>query len=105
MNNIDTSNISDETIQKALTRYIKQKEMANNYYKNRYANDTEFRENHKKKSREYYQKNKEKIKEKYELEKEYKQALRKYNYYKDNNEVDKYIKLYSKEWETYFKDI
>ena len=48
MNNINMSNISDETIQKALTRYIKQKEMANNYYKNRYANDTEFRENHKK---------------------------------------------------------
>ena len=102
---MDMNNVSDELLEKALTRYLKQKEMANNYYKKRYANDETFREDHKKKSREYYQKNKQKIKEKYELEKEYKQALRKYNYYKDNNEVDKYIKLYSKEWETYFKDI
>jgi hypothetical protein len=102
---IDMSNISDETIKKALIRYKKQKEMSNLYYKNRYANDPEFREKHKQKSREYYYKNKEKIKEKYQLEKKYKQALRKYNYYKDNNELDKYIKLYSKEWDTYFKDI
>ena len=94
MNNIDMNNIDDETIKKALNRFIKQKEMANNYYKKRYAEDTVFREAHKEKSRQYYNKHKEEIKEKYLVEKKYKNALRKYNYYKEKNELNIYIEKF-----------
>jgi hypothetical protein len=93
-----------ETIKKALNRYKKQKEAARLYYNKRYKEDTEFRENHKIKSRLYYQKNKEKIAERYQIEKIYKQALRKFNYYKGIDGLDKYKELYPVEFETYFKD-
>tara|TARA_R110000803_G_scaffold40969_2_gene88267 strand:+ start:859 stop:1176 length:318 start_codon:yes stop_codon:yes gene_type:complete len=105
MNNIDMNNIDDETIKKALNRFIKQKEMANNYYKKRYAEDTVFREAHKEKSRQYYNKHKEEIKEKYLVEKKYKNALRKYNYYKEKNELNIYIEKFPEDFNTYFKDI
>ena len=97
-------NYTDEEIEKAMKRYISQKATANAYYKNKYATDEAFRENHKEKSKEYYHKHKEEIKAKYHLEKKYKQSLRKYNYYKEKNELDKYKKLYPEEWESYFKD-
>ena len=105
MNNIDMNNINDETIQKALKRYIRQKEMANNYYKKRYAEDYEFREAHKEKSRQYYNKNRVEIREKYEIEKKYKTALRKYNYYKEKDELDIYKEKFPEDFNNYFKDI
>ena len=47
-------NYTDEEIEKAMKRYISQKATANAYYKNKYATDEAFRENHKEKSKEYY---------------------------------------------------
>ena len=98
-------NYTDEQIKKALERCEQQKKTANKYYKNRYATDEEFRENHKAQSRANYVKNKEKIQEKYQIEKKFKCAQRKYIYWKDKNNLEEYKKRYPEEWDSYFKDL
>ena len=59
------NNFSDEQLQYAMKRYIKEKEYRNNYYKNRYLTDEAYKADQKRRSKEYYHKNKEKIKQKY----------------------------------------
>jgi hypothetical protein len=95
---------SEETIQIALKRYIKDKEYRNNYYKNKYHNDPVYRENAMNLSRKYYQDNKEKIKEKYHKDKKYKNAKKLYNYYKDKDRIEDYIKNYKDDYDLFFKD-
>ena len=94
----------EEMISKALNHYLKHKESCRKYYKNRYHSDEVFREKHKELARQYYHKNKEKIAEKYQIEKIYKQALRKYNYYKEKGELDIYKEKFKEEYELYFND-
>ena len=91
-------------IQKALKHYKKHKESCRVYYHNRYHSDEEFREKHKALAKKNYHKNKEKIAEKYQVEKKYRQALRRFQYYKKENNLDKYIEKYKEEYELYFKD-
>ena len=50
---------TDEEIQRVLNSYIKQKEYKNNYYRNKYNNDINFREIVKNRSREWYNNHKE----------------------------------------------
>tara|TARA_R110000803_G_C11885685_1_gene310318 strand:+ start:202 stop:501 length:300 start_codon:yes stop_codon:yes gene_type:complete len=96
---------TDEQIASALKSWESRKKAARTYYKNRYATDEEFREKHKQKSRENYLLNKEKIAEKYQIEKKYKQSLRRFNYYKDLGELDKFRELYKEEYDIYFKGL
>ena len=91
-------------IQKALKHYKKHKEACRTYYNKRYHSDEEFREKHKALAKKNYHKNKEKIAEKYQVEKKYRQALRRFQYYKKENNLDKYIEKYKEEYELYFKD-
>ena len=72
---------------------------------NRYHTDEEFRENHKQKSRENYLLNRDKIKEKYQIEKKYKQSVRKFNYYKELDQIDKFKELFPDDYESYFKGL
>lgn len=88
----------------ALNHYLKHKESCKKYYHKRYHSDPEFREKHKQVSRNYYHKNKEKIAERYQVEKKYKQALRRYNYYKDKGELEVYIEKFKEEYDLYFID-
>lgn len=94
----------EEIISKALTHYLKHKESCRKYYKKRYHTDEIFREKHKKLARDYYRKHKGEIAEKYQIEKKYKQALRKYNYYKEKGELDIYKEKFKEEYELYFND-
>ena len=94
----------EEIIAKAMNHYLKHKEACRTYYKKKYHSDEIFREKHKQKAREYYEKNKEKIAERYQIEKKYKQALRKYNYYKDKGELEVYIEKFKEEYDLYFID-
>ena len=95
-------NTEDEIVKKALAQYLKHKEHCKAYYHKRYYSDEEFRENHKKMARDYYHNNKEKYKERYQQQKKFKQAQRKYNYYKDLDELDKYIELFPEDYKDYF---
>ena len=95
---------TDEQIKSALKSWESRKKAANKYYKNRYHTDEEFREKHKQKSRENYLKNKDRIAEKYQIEKKYKQSLRRFNYYKELGQIDKFRELYKEEYDIYFKD-
>ena len=95
---------SDEIIQLALKRYVKDKQYRNEYYKNRYQTDPVFRETAKQKSKDYYKLNKDILKEKYHKDKKYKNAKKLYNYYKDKDRVDDYIKNYKDDYELFFMD-
>lgn len=95
---------SDEVIKIALKRYVADKKYRNNYYKNRYQTDPVFRENARNKSKEYYQINKDKLKEKYHKDKKYKNAKKLYNYYKDKDREEDYIKNYKDDYELFFMD-
>ena len=99
---MDETNEEDEIISKALNHYIKHKESCRIYYNKKYHSDEVFREKHKELARQYYHKNKEKIAAKYQIEKKYKQALRKYNYYKEKGELDIYKEKFKEEYELYF---
>ena len=96
---------TDEQIKSALKSWESRKKAASTYYKKRYHTDEEFKEKHKQKSRENYLINKEKIAEKYQIEKKYKQSLRRFNYYKELNKIDKFKELYPEEYESYFKEL
>lgn len=96
---------TDEQIKSALKSWESRKKSARIYYKNRYHTDEEFKEKHKQKSRENYLINKDKIAEKYQIEKKYKQSLRRFNYYKELNQIDKFKELYPEEYESYFKGL
>ena len=100
-NNQDDINIE---IQKALAHYTKHKANCRKYFNKRYHNDESFREKQKEISRNNYIKNKEKIAAKYQIQKPYKKALRKYNYYKNKDELDIYKQKYKEEYEMYFID-
>ena len=95
---------SEETIQIALKRYVKDKEYRNKYYKNKYQTDPVYRENAIKLSRKYYQDNKEQIKEKYHKDKKFKNAKKLYNYYKEKDRIEDYIKNYKDDYDLFFKD-
>ena len=96
---------TDEDIKAALKSWESRKKAARTYYKNRYHTDEEFRENHKQKSRENYLLNRDKIKEKYQIEKKYKQSVRKFNYYKELGQIDKFKELFPDDYESYFKGL
>tara|TARA_R110000744_G_scaffold326910_1_gene432641 strand:+ start:40 stop:357 length:318 start_codon:yes stop_codon:yes gene_type:complete len=99
---MDEIDEEEEIIAKALDHYIKHKKRCAEYYRNRYHNDEIFREKHKALARQYYQKNKEAVAAKYQIEKKYKQALRKYNYYKEKGELDFYKQKFNEDFELYF---
>ena len=102
MNNL---NYTDEEIKSALKNWESRKKAARTYYKNRYHNDEEFREKHKQKSRDNYIINKEKIAARYQIQKKYKQAVRRFNYYKELGQIDKFRELYPEEYKSYFKGV
>ena len=94
---------TDDEIKLALNRYLKNKEYQKNYYRNKYNEDEEYREKTKELSRQYYQNNSDKRKEKYEIQKDFLRAKRKMRYWRDKNNIEKYIEKYPEEWEMYFK--
>ena len=72
---MDNNEFSDEQLQFAMKRYLKEKEYRNSYYKNRYLTDEAYKADQKRRSKEYYHSNKEKIKQKYKDNKIIKEKL------------------------------
>ena len=72
---MDNNEFSDEQLQFAMKRYLKEKEYRNKYYKNRYLTDEAYKSDQKRRSKEYYHSNKEKIKQKYQENKIIKEKL------------------------------
>lgn len=98
-------NFTDDEIKLAMNRYIRNKEYQKNYYRNKYNNDEEFREKTKELSRTYYQNNSDKRKQKYEIEKDYLQAKRRFRYWKQKNNIDKFIEKYPDDYNNFFKEV
>ena len=85
---------TDEEIQRVLNSYIKQKEYKNNYYRNKYNNDINFREIVKNRSREWYNNHKEQRKEKYKSNAERHRFMRNKRYAEKNNKLEQFLKKY-----------
>ena len=96
---------TDDEIKLALNRYLKNKEYQKNYYRNKYNEDEEYREKTKQLSRQYYQNNSDKRKEKYEIQKDFLRAKRRFRYWKQKNNIDKFIEKYPEDYEMYFKHV
>lgn len=94
-------NYTDEQIKSAMIRYEKNRNYQRNYYRNKYQNDPEYREKVKLLSRNSYYKNSEKKKERYQIQKEYIQAQRRFRYWYNKNDIEKYKTKYPDDWERY----
>ena len=97
-------NLSDEEIKIALSRYIKDKEYKNNYYKNKYATDPVHRQKVKDRSNIYYHTHKKVIKEKIEVQGDFVRMKKAYNYYKKLDRIEVFITKYPEEYKKYFEN-
>ena len=93
-------NFTDEEINKIINSHIKTKEYRRNYYRNKYQNDPVHRELQLERSKNYYHKNK-------KLKKEtktgvYHLAKKRYDYFKKNNNIQKFIDKYPEDYEMWF---